>query len=1453
MIMADPSLYTPVADNSLLTYGENLIAQGDDNSEQFDITSIFENGFLFGDRTFEELFLSTNGGASFIDQSILFNGTFENTNFIIAPFFDDLDNRTLPPGATPGIYFDTNTERDSIVMTWDGVGIFSNNVTAPNTFQLEIMDLGNGDSEVIFRYFDMGNSRGNTFQAGLVADGGPRLFLRGGTNGDELGTAANIDTLVGNTGVAGVWQYRIIDGQLQINDLEGDTLVGNANPNTINGTDRNDVIGGGDGNDTIRGRLGIDQLSGDAGNDSIFGEGDDDILHGGDDNDTVNGGSGDDTVFGDAGNDSLLGESGTNELDGGAGADTLNGTGGDSFAAYGSSSTGLTVNLNNTSQNTGDAVGDTYTNITDLIGSNFNDDLIGTNQNNILRGGSGNDALTGDDGNDTLFGEDGDDILNGGDGNDELAGGAGADTLLGGPGSGDSASYRDAASAVTADLEDSSTNTGEAAGDTYSSIENLIGSDEDDILRGNSTANDISGLDGDDTLVGRAGDDDLNGNNGDDVLNGGEGADALDGGRGIDTATYVDATTGVTANLTNSASNSGEATGDTYNSIENLTGSAFNDALTGNASDNILSGLGGDDQLNGASGNDTLRGGEGADTLSGSSGTDTADYSQASAGVSASLFDSSGNTGDARGDTYNSIENLMGTEFNDTLEGDSSDNAIFGLGGDDLINSRGGTDSFDGGEGSDTVSYANANSFVTIDLEDNSANAGEASGSTFTSIEHLTGTDGSDDLLGDDQNNLLVGGGNVDNLDGRAGDDTLQGGAGNDALTGGSGADTFVVENGMGNDVISDFVLGTDSLDFSALTSAEREAVTFSGNGSGHLVVTLRDGSSVTMTGVARNAEPTGTPTITGTPTQGETLTADTTTIADLNGLGEFSYQWQRDGVNIDGATGETLELSQSDAGTVITVIVSYTDDFGTEESITSAATTAVENVNDAPTGDVTITGTATQGETLTANTDAVSDLDGINTATEAGQWMRNGVAIDGATNDTYVLTQADVGQQISAVFTYTDNFGTEETVTSAATTAVENVNDAPTGDVTITGTVRQGETLTANTDAVSDADGIDESTEAGQWMRNGVAIDGATNDTYVLTQADVGQQISAVFTYTDDFGTDESVTSAATTAVENVNDAPTGDVTITGTLSVGGTLTANTDAVSDVDGIDESTEAGQWMRSGVAIAGATNDTYVLTSADVGHEISAVFTYTDNSGTDESVTSASTAPIVGGLNLVGTPGNDRLEGGDFNDTISGLDGTDTLIGGAGNDSITGGATSADLRDNIFGGAGDDTIDGGSGNDELRGDAGNDNIAGGIGADTVIGGTGDDTLTGSSLGDEIFGSEGFDFINGGFGHDRLNGGADGDRFFHLGIADHGSDWIQDYNAADGDVLQWGGVAATAADFQINTADTANAGVAGVSESFIIYVPTEQIMWALVDGNAQTSINIQIAGQVFDLLV
>ncbi|PYE82185.1 CAP domain-containing protein [Pseudoroseicyclus aestuarii] len=235
------------------------------------------------------------------------------------------------------------------------------------------------------------------------------------------------------------------------------------------------------------------------------------------------------------------------------------------------------------------------------------------------------------------------------------------------------------------------------------------------------------------------------------------------------------------------------------------------------------------------------------------------------------------------------------------------------------------------------------------------------------------------------------------------------------------------------------------------------------------------------------------------------------------------------------------------------------------------------------------------------------------------------------------------------------------------------------------------------------------------------------------------------------------------------------------------------------------------------------------------------------------------APSGGNDRVMGTEGPDMLSllagndlargfGGD--DRLTGGLGADTLDGGAGNDILIGGPGEGDLRDVIYGGAGNDRIDGGYGNDQLHGGAGADDIAGGFGADTVIGNEGADVLTGGAFGDMLVGGDGFDFLNGGFGSDRLNGGAGPDRFFHLGVADHGSDWIQDYAGAEGDRLVWGGGEAGAARFQVNYADTPNAGAAGTQEAFVIDKATGQVLWALVD-SADETIRVQVGTDVFEI--
>jgi hypothetical protein len=177
--------------------------------------------------------------------------------------------------------------------------------------------------------------------------------------------------------------------------------------------------------------------------------------------------------------------------------------------------------------------------------------------------------------------------------------------------------------------------------------------------------------------------------------------------------------------------------------------------------------------------------------------------------------------------------------------------------------------------------------------------------------------------------------------------------------------------------------------------------------------------------------------TITGTATEDQTLTA-VSTLEDEDVLGDLSYQWLADGVSIDGAASNTLTLGQAQVGKEISVTVSYRDGQGTDESVTSSATTAVENVNDPPQGAVIISGTPMEGETLTA-VNTLTDEDGIGAISY--QWNRDDIEIANATNSSYLLASEDVGIIITVRASYTDNQNTFEEVFSSQTYVVEKGN----------------------------------------------------------------------------------------------------------------------------------------------------------------------------------------------------------------------------------------------------------------------------------------------------------------------------------------------------------------------------------------------------------------------------
>jgi Ca2+-binding RTX toxin-like protein len=298
-----------------------------------------------------------------------------------------------------------------------------------------------------------------------------------------------------------------------------------------------------------------------------------------------------------------------------------------------------------------------------------------------------------------------------------------------------------------------------------------------------------------DTINAGGGNDTINALGGNDFINGGAGADTMFGGTGNDT--YVVDNTGdivnetggngldtVQSSITFSLSDVAHAIG----VIENLTltGTAAING-TGNALDNVITGN---------SGNNVIAGLGGADILDGGAGTDTATYTASSAGVNVSLVTGLGSGGDAQGDKLSHIENLTGSNFNDTLEGDAGANVL------------------NGGAGINTVSYEHATAGVTVNLETTAAqNTGGAGSDTLLHFQNLIGSAFNDTLTGTTGANTITGG---------AGNDTIKGGGGADFLAGGLGNDVFVftklADSLPANPAtITDFVHGSDVINLLAI------------------------------------------------------------------------------------------------------------------------------------------------------------------------------------------------------------------------------------------------------------------------------------------------------------------------------------------------------------------------------------------------------------------------------------------------------------------------------------------------------------------------------------------------------------------------------------------------------------------------------------------------------------
>ncbi len=529
------------------------------------------------------------------------------------------------------------------------------------------------------------------------------------------------------------WRLEDEEGNLLIQDIEafysapGGDIINLASTTHVLG----DIIAhGSEGDDIIWANAGNDELEGQLG---------DDFLHGG---------PGDDLIAGQEGNDILVG---------GTGIDTV---------YYSDSAQAVFIDLENDVYSGGDAEGDSLEGFENIIGS----DLV--------------------NGRDWLYGDDADNHIQGLDGADIIEGGGGADIIDGGDGW-DYARYERSDAGVTVNLKTNVNTGGDAEGDLIYNVEAVVGSAYNDSITGGDDKDYLKGEQGNDYLDGGLGTDQLFGGEGNDTYFYGSGIDTLHevADNGIDRVVFDAAWSPDDAILVDNVlvfeAGANELIFNNLDLFEIFSFAGYDD-MSAAEFFALLSGEGATDV--GTSGDNIFIGSSDQSSYDGLDGVDTVDYSASVGAVRVDLEAGAGTSGDADGDSYISIENIIGTDdasARDYIWGDAGDNHIQGMAGHDLLEGGDGADIIDGGDGWDYARYIRSDAGININLETGVNTGGDAEGDVLLNIEAVVASD---------YNDTLRGGDNDDYLKGEDGDDILTGGLGRDLLYGGDGADTFVFE-----------------------------------------------------------------------------------------------------------------------------------------------------------------------------------------------------------------------------------------------------------------------------------------------------------------------------------------------------------------------------------------------------------------------------------------------------------------------------------------------------------------------------------------------------------------------------------------------------------------------------------------------------------------------------------